>query len=91
MRILTLASAVTNTGAQPEVSHANVAERDKATVQVAISATATVSVQGRLGPSFPWVELESVTNSGITVVDAMPEYRADVTANTGQVDAAIAL
>lgn len=91
MRILKLADAVTNTGAQPEASHANAAKRDKAAVQVEISATATVSIQGRLGPGYSWFELANVSASGITEVMAVPEYRVNITANSGQVDAAVAV
>lgn len=61
--------------------------KDECTVQVAISASAIVSVKGRLSADAPWVELTSITTDTIQPIAALPYLRFDVTGNSGTVDA----
>lgn len=55
-------------------------------VQVALTAAATVKIQGRAAPDLPWVDLVEITASGAEAVFAMREVRASVTGNTGDVE-----
>jgi len=64
-----------------------IAEKDELTVQVVISAAATVSVKGRLSADAPWVELISITADSIQPLALVSYLRFDVSGNTGVVDA----
>lgn len=60
--------------------------RDELIVQVDISATATVSIQGRLTSQSGWVELASITSSAIQPLARVPFLRFAITGNSGEVD-----
>lgn len=60
-------------------------------VGVSISASATVSIQGRLQDDMDWVELHNFTSSGMEMVGVAKFIRAVVTGNTGTVKANIAV
>jgi len=76
-----LASGVTATGGQAQVQ---VAPRgsDEMVVQVEITGTATVDIEGRLNDNLPWVQLNQVTASAIVPLAACPQVRVNVTAYT---------
>lgn len=59
--------------------------RDEATVQVAITGgTATVLIEGRISPAFPWVQLgAAISASALVPVSRLPYMRARVTARSG--------
>lgn len=51
-------------------------------VQVKVSGTATVQLQGRLSSDFDWEVIKEYTASGVDEITVMPEMRAEVTAYT---------
>lgn len=80
---------VTNGAAKPlPISDADYFQGN---LQVSIVGTsATVLIFGRAAPSLPWVQLASITTSGVTQVSILSEMYAQVSAITAAtVDAAI--
>lgn len=60
--------------------------RENVMVQVDISDTATVDVEGRIGSDFAWTVLTSFTDaagSDVGIVVAYPEMRFNVSSYTG--------
>ena len=62
-------------------------ERPTGLFQVAISATATVLLQGRLNASLAWVTLATYTADALVEVVLAPQMRVNISANSGDVDA----
>jgi len=60
--------------------------KDELTVQVSISASAVVSVKGRLSAAAAWVELVSLTASAIQPLALVTQLKFDVSGNNGTVD-----
>jgi len=57
-------------------------------VQVKITGTASVRLQGRLDADNPWLDLGTpFTATGVQSIQLMPEVRFNVTAVAGSVDA----
>jgi hypothetical protein len=57
-------------------------------VKVAITGTASVSLQGRMDPNDSWLDLgEAFTGTSAQSIQLMPEVRFNVTAVDGSVDA----
>ncbi len=61
------------------------------TLQVQFSGTGSVTLEGRLSPDAPWVTLnasitEATDGAMVAVVRGAPEMRANVTANSANVD-----
>lgn len=52
--------------------------QDEALVQVEITGTATVAIEGRLNDSLSWVSLTSVSANGLVPVAFVPHLRATV-------------
>jgi len=63
-----------------------VSGKDELTVQVSISASAVVSVQGRLSADAPWVELTSITTSTIQPLALVTQLKFVLSGNNGTVD-----
>lgn len=80
-------SAFAGDGASPEVSLQRLSGKDECTVQVAMSASASVAIQGRVSAAAPWVELSVVTSDTIQPIAAIPHLRLVVTGNSGTVSA----
>jgi hypothetical protein len=86
-----LLSGVDETGASAVLYAQHFRQRQFVVAQVDITDTATVQVQGRIGPDFDWVILYEFTASGAQQVTAMSQMRFEVTAYTGgTVDAGLA-
>lgn len=73
-------------GTSPTVSLQRLGGKDECTVQVSISASAAVSVQGRLSAEAPWYELIAITSNSIQPIAALPYLQFVVTGNSGTVD-----
>lgn len=58
-------------------------------VQVAVSASAMVQIQGRLKAQMPWHTIETFTESGAKSVALFTHMRLVLTGNTGTVSAEI--
>lgn len=65
-------------------------QHEYGTFQAKVTAAATVKLQGRLSPDADWVDIATVTASGITVVALCPLMRVNVSGNTGIVYAWLA-
>ncbi len=85
MQLFSAEAGATATSAEATVQD----RRYKRPLQVVISLAATVTLEGRVNPSMPWVQLAQVIASGYTMVDVLPEIRATIAGNTGTVDAAL--
>lgn len=59
---------------------------DECIVQLAISLSASVSIQARISQDAPWVELTSLATSAIQPLAKVPYLRFVITGNTGVVD-----
>lgn len=57
--------------------------------EVEITATGSVTLEGRLSPDAPWAQIAGPTTSpgasSLLIQRAYPEMRANVTANTGTI------
>lgn len=60
---------------------------DEIIVQVEVTVSATIEVQGRLSTDAPWVILTTLTASGLQPLAAVSEFRLNITANGGTVNA----
>lgn len=87
--MLTLFTAEAGSVTSPTVGVRTSERKEFRLVQVDISVAGTVSIQGRLGESFEWVEVTSFTASGGASISLYPQMQAVITGNTGVVDAAI--
>lgn len=76
---------VTSNGTQGPINILKHDELDELTVQVSISAAATVSVQGRLSNDAPWMELISMTADALQPIAMVPYLQFVITGNTGSV------
>lgn len=64
--------------------------RDEATLQVAITGTATVVFRGRLSENAEWFDVKTITASELTPIAKIPYIQLEITANTGSVSAYLA-
>lgn len=64
-------------------------QRNKMSLQVDISATASVTVYGRVSSAMGWIALTTITTSSLVEIIPVKEIYIDVTANTGNVDVAV--
>lgn len=76
----------TTTGTSETIALNKISGKDEFAVQVTISSSASVSVQGRLSADAPWVELVALTTNAIQILALMGQVRFVVTSNTGTVD-----
>lgn len=84
-----ISTAIVATGDQ--VAYRNSKNRDFVTIQVtSADAASTTIIQGRMGTSHTWIDLETITGTGANTYATFKFFRVDVTATTGQVDADIA-
>lgn len=64
-----------------------IAGKDELTVQISITASATVSVQGRLSSDADWFELVSIVANAIQPLALITQLRFVLTGNNGVVNA----
>lgn len=64
--------------------------KDDFVLQVVISGTATVALEGRVSPDLPWVQIDSLTSSAVNVYARVPQIRVNVLSVAGTVTVAIA-
>lgn len=76
---------ITDNSTQGPINIRKSDDLDELTIQVSISAAATVSVQGRLSNDAPWVELISITADALQPIAMVPYLQFVITANTGSV------
>lgn len=76
---------VTTNGPQGPINILKSDDLDELTIQVSVSAVATVSVQGRLSNGAPWMELVSITADSIQPIAMVPYLLFVITGNTGSV------
>lgn len=86
-KVLALTGAATSSGSTPL---ALPSRTDEMTVQVEISGTGTVIIEGRIAEDAPWFTLATITASTIQPLAAVTSARARVTANSANVNVWIA-
>jgi len=74
------------TGESDPIVLNKVSGKDEQTVQVSISAVATVSVKGRLSQTAPWEELVEITADAIQPLALVSYLKFDVSNNNGTVN-----
>lgn len=86
MGVLTLVEDISSSSHSGDVKFVHVPHRELyCPVQVKITSSATVNVQGRVDSSMPWVTLNSFTSSGVENIRLLPEMRVSVSGNDGDV------
>lgn len=58
-------------------------------VQIAITGTITVAIEGRMTPSAPWFQMHSASTSGATLIALTPEMRVTTTGAAGGAAASV--
>lgn len=84
-----LTSRFTGTGTIGPVSVASNSERDDISLQVALTSTATISVQTKVDPDLPFVEVTTLSASGIVSLAKFSDIQLVVSANGGAIAASI--
>jgi hypothetical protein len=60
-------------------------------VQISISGTITVAIEGRMTPAAPWITIYSTAASAVQLVALMPEMRVTTTGASGGPSASVYL
>ena len=79
-------AAATFDGDDAIITLNKISGKDELTVQVDISASAVVSVKGRISAEAAWVELVSITTPTIQPLALVTQLKFDVSGNNGVVD-----
>ena len=82
--MITFLDGVSATGAGP-VRTVPDGGKHRRTAQIRIDGTATVTIQGRMDDTMPWLTIQSYTASGADEVATFPEMRGNVSAVSGHV------
>lgn len=81
---ISLASGVTTTGAQ--AAKTPKMHTPEGVVQVDMSSTGSVTIEGRLRSDLDWQEIASFSAAGLKVIAITPEMRANIASNAGTID-----
>lgn len=92
MRVYDLAAAVATTGAQTAIDLPSQTDRDWSLLQIKLSSTGSVTVEGQIDPGMSWTTIGGpYTVDMIDRIFFVPRMRLNIASNAGAITAKVAV